>query len=69
MPKQAYNPDTPFWDGYLEAENISYVVNRGYVHVIPEPRGKGNSEGISLSYMGEAPEDIYDIIDWIVKQS
>ena len=68
MPKQAYNPDTPFWDGYLEAGNINYVVNRGYVHVIPEPRGKGNSEGISPSYMGEAPDDIYDIIDWIVKQ-
>jgi len=69
MPKQAYNPDTPFWDGYLEAGNINYVVKRGYVHVIPEPRGKGNSEGISLSYMGEAPEDIYDIIDWIATQS
>ena len=31
MPKQAYNPDTPLWDGYLEAGNINYVVTRGYV--------------------------------------
>ena len=64
LPRQAYNPDTPFWDGCLEAGNINYVVARGYVHVIPEPRNIGKSEGTSVG----GPKDIYDIIDWIVKQ-
>jgi hypothetical protein len=59
--------DSPFWDGSMEAGNYMYTVPRGYVHVIPEPRGIGNSEGDSR-YREWIREDIYDIIEWIAVQ-
>ena len=70
IPRQAYNPDTPFWDGCIEAGNIDYVVTRGYVHVIPEPRNLGKSEGVTESWYGgkNEPLDIYDTIEWVAKQ-
>ena len=37
--------DSPFWDGSMEAGNYMYTVPRGYAHIIPDPRGIGNSEG------------------------
>ena len=65
--KQQPYYDSPFWDGSMEAGNYMYTVPRGYVHVIPEPRGIGNSEGFSR-YSEWIPEDIYDIIEWIAVQ-
>ena len=63
---QAYL-DTPFWDGTLEACNFNYTVPRGFIHVIPDPRGVGDSEGY-----GTKPwfnyEDLYDMIEWIAAQ-
>ena len=78
---QAYY-DSPFWDGTLEAGNFLYTVPRGYVHVIPDPRGVGNSEcdkqplhdgsGVSANaYIFDVllkKEDIYDLIEGIVAQ-
>jgi putative CocE/NonD family hydrolase len=70
---QAYF-DSPFWDGNLEAGDYTYTVPRGYVHVVPEPRGIGNSEGAGT--MGDKglgfpilQADIYDTIEWIAEQS
>ncbi|WP_258360374.1 CocE/NonD family hydrolase [Moorella sulfitireducens] len=61
--------DSPFWDGSMEGCNYKYTVPRGYVHIIAEPRGIGNSEGVNL---GDATlhdrKDIYDTVDWIAKQ-
>jgi putative CocE/NonD family hydrolase len=61
--------DSPFWDGSMEGCNYKYTVPRGYIHIIAEPRGIGNSEGLNF---GDAtlhdPKDIYDTVDWIVKQ-
>ena len=71
IPRQEYQPGTPFWDGFIECGDINYVVTRGYVHVIPEPRGRGKSEGQHPGlnvYGGDYPEDHYDVIDWIVQQ-
>ena len=65
LPKQGYNPETPLWDGCLEAGNINYVVERGYVQVIPDARGIGKSEGVNELL---SPQDAHDVIDWIVKQ-
>jgi|TARA_B100002003_G_scaffold10898_1_gene9350 hypothetical protein len=66
--QQAYY-DTPFWDGSMEAGNYMYTVPRGYAHVIPEPRGIGNSEGVNLFFETyHHPDDIYDIIEWIAAQ-
>jgi putative CocE/NonD family hydrolase len=69
VPLQEYH-DSPFWDGSIEAGDIDYVVERGYVHVIAEPRNIGKSEGV-----GERPSsmmvpqlDTQYLIDWISKQ-
>jgi len=58
---------TPFWDGMMEAGNTEYLVPRGYIHVVPEPRNMGKSEGISTGF-GIPPEDTYDVIEWIASQ-
>jgi len=47
--------------------DYTYTVPRGYAHVIPDPRGTGNSEGY------DAPEttytlDLYDTVEWIAAQ-
>ncbi|MDR0875007.1 MAG: hypothetical protein LBN12_02225, partial [Clostridiales Family XIII bacterium] len=39
---------TPFWNGSLEGGDFTYTVPRGFVHIIGEPRGIGNSEGVKL---------------------
>ena len=66
--QQAYY-DTPFWDGAMESGDYTYTVPRGYVHVIPEPRGIGNSEGLNLFFdTYHDPQDIYDTIEWIAAQ-
>lgn len=61
--------DTPFWNGSIEGCDFTYTVPRGYAHVIPEPRGLGNSEGVNL---GDATlhdrRDIYDTVEWIAAQ-
>ena len=47
-----------------------YTVPRGYVHVIPDPRGMGNSEGYGTqgAYAAGQAGDIYDVIEWIAAQ-
>ncbi|MEM3191460.1 MAG: CocE/NonD family hydrolase [Candidatus Parvarchaeota archaeon] len=59
------------WDGGLEAGDIEYFVSRGYAYVIPDPRGMGNSEGEPPRTLIDLhrPEDIYDLIEWVAKQS
>ena len=37
--------DTPVWDGSLEACNFNYTVPRGFIHIVVDPRGIGDSEG------------------------
>ncbi len=60
---------SPFWDGTMEAGNYTYTVPRGYIHVIPDPRGIGNSEGISNGFeSSHNPDDIYDTIEWVAAQ-
>jgi uncharacterized protein len=69
---QAYY-DTPFWDGTMEAGNFMYTVPRGYAHVIPDPRGIGNSGGgeerrdVPFEILHKK-EDMYDLIEWIAAQ-
>ena len=60
---QAYY-DTPFWDGTMEAGDYNYTVPRGYAHVIPDPRGVGDSEGYGTFGLW----DTYDIIEWLAVQ-
>jgi hypothetical protein len=61
-PQKYYH--SPFWDGNMEAMNYNYTVPRGYVHVIPDPRGIGNSEGFGTMGIW----DVYDMVEWIATQ-
>ena len=57
------------WDGNIEAGDTSVIVPRGYVHVIGDARGTGNSEG---EYPGmwsqQEGRDGADIVEWIARQ-
>ena len=46
-----------------EAGDTRFLVSRGYVHVIGNPRGVGKSEG-----GGSREWDSYDLIEWIAEQ-
>jgi predicted acyl esterase len=58
------------WDGNIEAGDTTEIVPRGYVHVIADMRGIGDSEG-EYPGMGSQEEgkDGADIIEWIATQS
>jgi putative CocE/NonD family hydrolase len=51
------------WTGPAEAGDTRFLVSRGYVHVIGNPRGIGKSEG-----GGSRLWDSYDLIEWIAAQ-
>jgi predicted acyl esterase len=57
------------WDGNIEAGDTTEIVPRGYVHVIGDVRGIGNSEG-EYSGMGSTQEgkDGADVVEWIARQ-
>ncbi len=61
--------DSLLWDGCIEAGNTEYLVSRGYVHIIADARGTGDSEGehIGINDKSEA-EDGYDLVEWIAEQ-
>ncbi len=54
---------SPLWYGIIEAGDSKYLVSRGYVHVIGNPRGVGKSED-----GGSDKWDFYDLIEWIAQQ-
>lgn len=54
------------FDHSLEAGDIDFFVQRGYIYVIPDPRGIGISEGEFLGvYNPQEQIDCYDIIEWL----
>lgn len=54
------------FDHSLEAGDIDFFVKRGYIYVIPDPRGIGISEGEFLGvYNPQEQLDCYDIIEWL----
>ena len=58
-----------FWMGIQEAGDTRYLVSRGYVHVVGNPRGVGKSEDGPLeSPLYGAKMDLYDLIEWIAQQ-
>jgi len=61
--------DSPFWNGSIEGCDFTYTVPRGYVHIIAEPRGIGNSEGENTGDGSlHSRKDIYDLTEWVAKQ-
>ncbi|RLL43879.1 CocE/NonD family hydrolase [Oceanobacillus piezotolerans] len=62
--------NSPFWDGVMEAGHSEYLVARGYIHVIADPKGIGNSDGTMPDFESvHNPDDIHDTIEWIADQS
>lgn len=51
-----------------EAGNSNFYVRRGYVHVIANARGTGNSEGAYSHYGPADVIDIEEVIAWIAEQ-
>jgi len=51
------------WMGPSEAGDTRYLVSRGYVHVVANPRNSGKSEDGPPSDW-----DYYDLIEWIAEQ-
>jgi uncharacterized protein len=51
------------WTGPAEAGDTRFLVSRGYVHVIANPRGIAKSES-----GGSRAFDSYDLIEWIAAQ-
>ena len=55
-------------NGGQEAGDTRYFVDRGYVHVIADARGSGDSEG-EYNFQGTLEQqDGYDMIEWIAAQ-
>ncbi|MFE1321384.1 CocE/NonD family hydrolase [Kitasatospora phosalacinea] len=63
---------SPMWDGCIEAGDIARVVREGYVHVIGDVRGTGDSEGTMIGNYnaGGVPQgrDLYDVVEWVAAQ-
>ena len=69
-------PTDPAWqpldalrgNGGHECGEQWYFVPRGYVHVIPDTRGVGKSEGNMGDFRKANEEDGYDLVEWIASQ-
>ncbi|MFC1901945.1 CocE/NonD family hydrolase [Chloroflexota bacterium] len=60
---------SPLWDGNIEAGDPQYFVPRGYVHIIGDVRGSGDSEGEFVGICSKKEgEDGYDLVEWIAQQ-
>src|SRR5579884_2719525 len=55
-------------NGFLEAGDSSFFVRRGYVHVIANVRGTGNSGGTYQFLDRRECQDGYELIEWAASQ-
>jgi predicted acyl esterase len=55
-------------NGGQEAGDTRFFVTRGYVHVIADTRGAGDSEGVYDFQGRQEQRDGYDLIEWIAAQ-
>lgn len=61
--------ESAMWDGTIEAGETEEIVPRGYVHVIADVRGTGDSEGEFAGMMNSKEgSDGHDLIEWIADQ-
>jgi predicted acyl esterase len=64
----ALRPGQEKGNGFLEAGDPSFFVRRGYVHVIANVRGTGESGGTYPFLADPEPRDGYDLIEWVARQ-
>lgn len=55
-------------NGGMEAGDSEYFASRGYVHVIADARGTGNSDGGYRFLSRKEQEDGYDLVEWTAGQ-
>jgi predicted acyl esterase len=56
----------PLWCGPAEGGDTKFFTSRGYLHIIGNPRGCGNSDPGDSGVDGRT--DAYDLIEWIARQ-
>lgn len=62
-------PESPLYDGAIEAGSPEFFVERGYAHIIADSRGTGKSEGEYRGWMSrQEAEDGFDLVEWIARQ-
>jgi predicted acyl esterase len=59
---------TALWDGNIEAGPTNDILSRGYVHVIGDLRGSGDSEGEDTGDPKQEGQDYCDTVEWIARQ-
>lgn len=57
----------PLWCGPAEGGDTKFLTSRGYVHVVGNLRGFGNSDP-GDAFTKSAKMDLYDSIEWIAQQ-
>lgn len=57
----------PLWCGPAEGGDTKFLTSRGYVHVIANLRGFGNSEP-GDAFSESSKMDLYDMVEWIAEQ-
>ena len=68
LPVRDFPTDTKLQNGGIESGNTEYFVSRGYVHILADCRGTGNSEGVYGVFAEKEFQDGYDLIEWIAQQ-
>jgi predicted acyl esterase len=70
MKRGSQPPESLVFDHSLEAGDIDFFVGRGYVFVIPDPRGIGKSEGEFYGvYNPQEQVDTFDVVEWMAAQA
>lgn len=68
QPKPAIVAITPYIaDSYYNT--ALYFAQRGYVFVMVDVRGRGNSEGEFEPFVMRESEDAHDVVEWVARQS
>ena len=65
-PRQIQDLGAPM--GFIEAGATDFWVPRGYVHVIANLRGTGDSEGEFGFFDAQERRDMYDLVEWAAAQ-
>jgi len=65
-PRQIQDLGAPM--GFIEAGATDFWVPRGYVHVIANLRGTGDSEGEYGFFDAQERLDMYDLVEWAAAQ-
>jgi predicted acyl esterase len=69
LPLAPQPPGTPSYLPPIEAGSPDYLTDHGYVHVIVDVRGTGQSEGEYLGWVSpQEAQDGYDLVEWIAEQ-